>query len=60
MVKLGNDWDSILKNEFQKEYYLKIRAFLKNEYTTRTIFPSMHDIFNALKYTSYEGTRVVI
>ena len=60
MVLLGNDWDGILENEFKKDYYLKIREFLKGEYATHTIFPSMYDIFNALKYTSYSGTRVVI
>lgn len=60
MISLGNDWDSILKEEFEKEYYLKIRKFLKDEYTQRTIFPSMYDIFNALKYTSFNDTKVVI
>ncbi len=60
MVNLGNDWDIILKDEFQKEYYLKIREFLKSEYNQRVIFPSMFDIFNALKYTSFSDTKVVI
>lgn len=60
MVQLGNDWDVILKEEFSKEYYLKIREFLKEEYKTRVIYPPMFDIFNALKYTSFESTRVVI
>lgn len=60
MVNIGNDWDEILKDEFKKDYYLKIREFLKVEYSTRQIFPSMYDIFNALKYTSFGGTRVVI
>ncbi len=60
MVSLGNDWDKILEDEFKKDYYLKIRQFLKGEYSSRTIFPPMFDIFNALKYTSYENTRVVI
>ena len=60
MVQLGNDWDEILKGEFSKEYYLKIREFLKVEYKTRVIYPPMFDIFNALKYTSYKDTRVVI
>ena len=60
MINLGNDWDSILKEEFRKEYYLKIRSFLKDEYANRTIFPSMYDIFNALKYTAFNDTRVVI
>lgn len=60
MVNLGNDWDEILKDEFQKEYYLKIREFLKKEYSTRRIYPNMNDIFNALKYTSFKDTKVVI
>ena len=60
MVHLGNDWDDILKDEFQKPYYLSIREFLKAEYSTRRIFPPMHDIFNALKYTPFESTKVVI
>ena len=60
MVNLGNDWDVLLKEEFEKEYYLQLREFLKTEYFTRTVYPPMHDIFNALKYTSYSNTRVVI
>ena len=60
MVKLGNDWDIILADEWEKPYYKKLRVFLKEEYSTRTIYPDMLDIFNALKYTSFEDTKVVI
>ena len=60
MVKIGNDWDELLKDEFNSDYYLKIREFLKREYSNYRVFPSMFDIFNALKYTSFETTRVVI
>ena len=60
MVNLGNDWDLLLEDEFKKDYYIKLREFLKSEYKTHTIHPSMYDIFNALKWTSYEGTKVVI
>lgn len=60
MVKLQNDWDDLLKNEFQKDYYLRLREFLKEEYSRFTIYPSMYDIFNALKLTSYEAVKVVI
>ena len=48
MVSLGNAWDGILADEFQKEYYLRLRQFLKMEYSSRRIFPDMYDIFNAL------------
>ena len=60
MISFGNDWDKILEEEFQKEYYLKLREFLKSEYSTRKIYPPMHDIYNALRFTSYQDTRVVI
>ena len=60
MVQIGNDWDEILEGEFSKEYYLKLRAFLKKEYSTYKIHPDMYDIFNALKWTSYKDTKVVI
>ena len=60
MVNIGNDWDQVLVDEFKKEYYLKLREFLKSEYRSQQVFPDMHDIFNALKYTSYEGTKVLI
>ncbi len=60
MVNLNNEWDEILKEEFSKEYYLKLRDFLKIEYSTRRIYPNMYDIFNALKLTSYSDVKVVI
>lgn len=60
MVSLLNDWDVLLKNEFEKEYYLSLREFLKSEYSTRRVYPPMNDIYNALRYTSYQNTRVVI
>ncbi len=60
MVKLDNSWDELLKDEFNKEYYLRLREFLKIEYSTKTIYPHMNDIFNALKLTSYENVKVVI
>lgn len=60
MVQLGNSWDEILKGEFEKSYYIKLREFLTNEYRTRPIYPDKYDIFNALKLTSYEDTKVVI
>lgn len=60
MVRIGNDWDTILANEWEKPYYKELRSFLKQEYSTRRIYPAMDDIFNALKYTSFENTKVVI
>ncbi len=60
MVIFNNTWDEILKDEFKKEYYLNLREFLKQEYNSRTIYPPMYDIFNALKFTDYNDVKVVI
>jgi len=60
MVNIGNSWDELLKEEFEKQYYLDIRSFLKKEYFSKTIYPHMNDIFNALKFTAYEDVKVVI
>lgn len=60
MVNLGNDWDEILKDEWEKPYYKELRQFLKREYSSYEIYPDMHDIFNALKYTSYKDCKAVI
>lgn len=60
MVKLDNDWDQILVGEFEKPYYLELREFLKKEYFTKTIYPDMYDIFNALRWTPYGKVKAVI
>lgn len=55
-----NDWAEFLNSELTKDYYLELRKFLVDEYRTRQIFPDMYDIYNALHYTSYQDTKVVI
>lgn len=60
MTIIGNDWDELLKDEFNAEYYQKLRHFLSDEYREHTIYPDKYDIFNALKYTPYSDVKVVI
>jgi len=60
MVKLHNDWDELLAAEFQKDYYQSLRQFLKQAYSTQTVYPNMFDIFNALKLTAYADVKAVI
>ena len=60
MVHIGNDWDGLLADEWEKEYYLQLRQILKKEYATQRIYPPAQDIFNALKYTAFEDVKVVI
>ncbi len=60
MVNLGNEWDRLLAEEFRKPYYLALREFLKAEYNSYTIYPDMHNIFTALKLTSYSDVKAVV
>ena len=60
MKKFNNQWDEVLAPLFATEKYLSIRNFLKEEYSTRTIYPDMNDIFNAFCYTDYNDVKAVI
>ncbi|MGX6979897.1 uracil-DNA glycosylase [Vagococcus elongatus] len=55
-----NSWQEQLAEEFQKEYYQHLRAFLKEEYAEQTIYPEMENIFEAFQRTPYEKVKVVI
>ena len=60
MVRLDNDWDNYVQEETAKPYYLRLRRFLKQAYTTKTIYPPMDEIFSALRHTAYADVNVVI
>lgn len=57
---LGNEWDKLLFEEFEKDYFKELTSFLDDEYAKHTIYPAREDIFNALKITSYSDVKVVI
>jgi len=59
-MRIGNNWDLFLQEEFQKEYYQNLRRFLIEEYRTQTVYPKAEDIYNALRYTDYENVKAVI
>ena len=57
---IGNDWDTLLNDEYNKEYFINLKKFVINEYKTKTIYPKMSEIFNAFEKTNYEKVKVVI
>lgn len=57
---INDDWDNILKDEYNKEYFKKLVFFIKNEYKTKKIFPKASDMFNALKASPFNEIKVVI
>ena len=57
---IGNDWDNILKQEYEKEYFKNLEQFVFNEYKSKTIYPKINEIYNAFRYTSFNDIKVVI
>ncbi|HEX7056068.1 MAG TPA: uracil-DNA glycosylase [Bacilli bacterium] len=60
MAILRNDWSGLLEAEFSKPYYTKLRQFLIQEYKNEIVYPDKYDIYNALHFTPYADTKVVI
>ena len=60
MKKLQNDWDSLLAEEFEKPYYIKLKDELSKEYNMELIYPNENDLFTALQLTTYANTKIVI
>ncbi len=60
MIKITEEWDEILKDEFASPSYLKLREFLKTEYSSHVVYPSMYDIFNSMKKTAFGEIKAVI
>ncbi|WP_407381016.1 uracil-DNA glycosylase [Methanobrevibacter sp.] len=57
---IGNDWDSALSEEFEKQYFKEIKEFVESEYNTETVYPPKEEIFNAFKLTPLSEVKVVI
>lgn len=60
MKPLGGGWDELLAPLFSDERYLKIREFLKREYTEHTVYPDMYDLYNCFRYTPVENVKAVL
>ena len=57
---IGNDWDIVLKEEYEKEYFLKIKDKVREQYKNKVCFPPADRVFYAFRMTPYKNTRVVI
>ncbi|HOK36137.1 MAG TPA: uracil-DNA glycosylase [Paludibacteraceae bacterium] len=59
-VKIEPQWQTILQPEFDKDYFVRLTDFVRNEYKTRRIFPPGSLIFNAFNLCPYDKVKVVI
>ena len=60
MIALDGGWDEALAPLFSDERYLKIREFLKKEYSTHVVYPDMYDLYNCFRFTPLENVKAVI
>lgn len=60
MLTLPNDWNNLMKDEYEKPYFQKLMTFLEKQYRTEVVYPAKEDLFTAFKLTPYEDVRVVI
>lgn len=60
MKPLGGGWDELLSPLFNDERYLKIREFLKYEYSHFVVYPDMYDLYNCFRYTPIDKLKIVI
>ncbi len=60
MKPLGGGWDEALGALFADERYLKIREFLKHEYSNYVVYPDMYDLFNCFRFTPLSEVKAVI
>ena len=54
-----NDWDEVLRDELQKDYFKKLLNQVNDLYREKIIYPPKKDVFNAFRL-SYKDVKVVI
>jgi uracil-DNA glycosylase len=59
-VKINESWNAVLQSEFDQKYFEELVGKVKDEYSSRTVFPAPLNIFRAFDVTSFERVKVVI
>lgn len=59
-VQIEESWKRALAAEFEKDYFLRLTAFVRQEYQTTTVYPPGRLIFNAFNLCPYDRVKVVI
>lgn len=59
-VKIAESWKGKIGEEFEKEYFVQLTQFVRDEYATQTVYPPGKEIFRAFDCCSFEEVKVVI
>ena len=57
---IHNDWDLILKQEFEQPYMKELFNQLHQQYETEVVYPPKNEVFHAFQLTPYSEVKVVI
>ena len=59
-MKIDETWKEVLKEEFEKDYFVNLTSFVRQEYKGKTIYPKASNIFNAFNLCPFDKIKVVI
>ena len=59
-LKIENDWQELLQEEFDKDYFKKLNNFVSNQYILNTCYPTENEVFNAFNYCSFQDLKIVL
>ena len=59
-VKIEPSWKKVLQEEFDKPYFEELTNFVREEYTSKKVFPPPKDIFKAFDLCPFDKVKVVI
>lgn len=58
--QIEESWKEVLKEEFQKDYFVSLKKFLVEEKKTQVVYPPGPLIFNAFNHTPFNNVKVVL
>lgn len=59
-VKIEASWKAVLKEEFEKDYFRNLTAFVRKEYEENRVYPPGRQIFAAFEHSPFDKVKVVI
>lgn len=59
-VKIEESWQRELSNEFNEDYFLELRNFIYQEYSTKVVYPHAKNIFAAFDLCPFDSVKLVI
>ena len=59
-VQIEEGWKKALAPEFEKDYFVRLTDFVRQEYQQTTVYPPGRLIFNAFNLCPFDKVKVVI